>query len=96
MARKARAHTYKKELTTTIAFVDLPTLAAFLASVLGGNQQHRNPDKLASGCQELPQLVERPIGVSGPVLLVNPDPQTIISRYANTGLKFTVCSSSLS
>ena len=75
MAFKATVHTNKEVLTTPIAFVNLPTLAAFLTGVMGVNQQEGDASKLALVLQELPQLVERPVGVSGSLLLANPGPR---------------------
>jgi hypothetical protein len=72
MALKATVHTDKDGLTAPIAFVNLPTLAAFLAGMPGVNQQQWNPRKQALVFQELPQLVESSIAVSGSLLLANP------------------------
>ena len=75
MALKATVYTHKEGLTAPIAFVNLPTLAAFLAGVLGINQLYRDTSKQALVFQELPQLVESPISVSGSLLLANPGPR---------------------
>jgi hypothetical protein len=67
-------HTDKQGLTAPIALVNLSILAAFLAGMFRVNRGHQNPGKLALVIQELPELVESPIAVSGSLLLANPCP----------------------
>ena len=76
MAFKTTLHAHKQGLTAPIARVNMSTvsLAAFLAGVHGVNLHEWDPNKQALVFQELPQLVESPIGVSGSLLLANPGP----------------------
>jgi hypothetical protein len=64
MAFITTVHTDKQGLTTSIAPVNLSTLAAFLAGVQGVNQQQRNPRQLALVCQKRPELMENPMMAS--------------------------------
>jgi hypothetical protein len=88
MAFITTVHTGKQGLTTPIAFVNLSTLAAFLAGCLGQPAQ-RNSRKQALILQELPELVESQIAVSGSFLLANLCPRADAFQFFDSN--HTVC-----